>query len=83
MSRKRNEEQSERGLEVPYDQLDPETLRRLVQEFVTRDGSDWGETGGTMENKVEQVLRQLRNKQVKLVYDLTSQTANLISCRQD
>jgi len=83
MSQEKYAGQPERGIEIPHDQLDPETLRRLVQEYVSRDGADWGETGGTMEEKVEQVLRQLRNKQVKLVYDLTSQTANLISCRQD
>ena len=32
----------EEGVEVPYEQLDPETLQNLIQEFVTRDGNDWG-----------------------------------------
>ncbi|MBE0596811.1 MAG: YheU family protein [Desulfuromonadales bacterium] len=71
----------EKGVDVPYDRLDPETLRRLIQEFVTRDGFDWGETGGTLEDKVREVLHQLRSKQVKVVFDLTSQTANIVVCR--
>lgn len=71
----------EEGIDVPYERLDPETLRRLIQEFVTRDGADWGEAGGSLEEKVEQVLRQLRGRQVKVVFDLSSQTANIVVCR--
>ena len=70
----------EEGIEVPYAQIDPDTLRRMIQEFVSRDGADWADVGCTLEDKVEQVLRQLRNKQVKVVFDLKSQTANLVAC---
>lgn len=71
----------EEGVEVPYQQIDPDTLRRMIQEFVSRDGADWAELGCTLEDKVEQVLQQLRNKQVKVVFDLKSATVNLIVCR--
>ncbi len=71
---------SEDGVEVPYKQIDPDTLGRMIQEFVTRDGSDWAETGCTLEDKVAQVLQQLKKKQVKIVFDLKTQTANLIPC---
>lgn len=81
MSEENKIESPEEGLEVPYAQLDPDTLRRMIQEFVTRDGADWAEVGCTLEDKVEQVLRQLRNQEVKVVFDLKSQTANLVTCR--
>jgi len=71
----------EEGIEIPYDQLNSETLRQLIQEFVSRDGADWGDAGCTLEDKVEQVLQQLKSKQVKVVFDLKSQTANLVVCR--
>ena len=70
----------EEGIEVPYAQIDPDTLRLMIQDFVSRDGADWADVGCTLEDKVEQVLRQLRNKQVKVVFDLKSQTANLVAC---
>jgi hypothetical protein len=73
--------QQEEGIEVPYERLDPDTLRKLIQEFVTRDGADWGEAGCTLEDKVDQVLRQLRNRKVKIVFDLAAQTANIVACR--
>jgi uncharacterized protein YheU (UPF0270 family) len=66
---------------VPYERLDPETLRNLIQEFVTRDGADWGETGGALEDKVAQVMQQLRSRKVKVVFELKSQTANIVVCR--
>ena len=81
MSQKKPAEHHEEGIEVPYDRIDPETLRNMIQEFVTRDGADWGDAGCTLEDKVEQVLRQLRDKKVKVVFDLTSQTANIVVCR--
>lgn len=72
--------QREEGLDIPYDQLNPDTLRRMIEEFVTRDGADWAEVGCSLEDKVAQVLRQLRSKKIKVVFDLASQTANLVSC---
>lgn len=70
----------EQGVEIPYTQINPETLRNLIREFVTRDGSDWGDPGCTLDDKIEQVLKQLKNRQVKVVYDLKSSSANLVAC---
>ena len=81
MSEENNPEQQEDGLEIPYQQINPETLRRMIQEFVSRDGADWGDVGCSLEDKVDQVLQQLHHKQVKVVFDLRSQTANIIDCR--
>ena len=66
------------GVDVPYERLDPETLRNVIEEFVTRDGSDWGEAGGTLEEKVGQVMQQLRSRKIKIVFELNSQTANIV-----
>jgi uncharacterized protein YheU (UPF0270 family) len=69
---------SEQGVEVPYEQLEPETLERLIEEFVTRDGTNWADQDGALEKKIGQVMAQLRNKKVRVVFDLTSQTTNII-----
>ncbi len=71
----------EKGIEIPYERLDPETLRSMIQEFVTRDGADWGDPGGALEDKVAMVVRQLQNGKVKIVFDLKSQTANIVAGR--
>lgn len=68
----------EEGVEVPYEELEAETLANMVQEFVTRDGNDWGNVDGALEHKVAQVMGQLRKRQAKIVFDLKSQTANIV-----
>ncbi len=69
----------EEGVEIPYADISPETLRRMIEEFVSRDGADWGDAGGAMEVKIEQVLRQFKAGKIKVVFDLRSQTANIVS----
>lgn len=68
----------EESIDVPHERLEPETLRSLIEEFVTRDGADWGDAGGTLEEKVGQVMQQLRSRKVKIVFELNSQTANIV-----
>jgi uncharacterized protein YheU (UPF0270 family) len=74
----KNTSQIEDGIEVPYGQIDPETLRRMIQEFVSRDGVDWGDPGCTLEEKVEQVYQQLKNKKARIVFDQKTETVNIV-----
>lgn len=69
----------EQGIVVPYDQINPATLRTMIQEFVSRDGADWGDAHGTLEEKVKQVLAQLNSGRVQVVFDLNSNSANLVA----
>ena len=78
MSQDNATEHQEDGVEIPFEQINPDTLQRMIQEFVSRDGADWDNTGCTLEDKVKQVMQQLRSKKIKVVFDLTSQTANLV-----
>ncbi|MEE8399161.1 MAG: YheU family protein [Desulfobacterales bacterium] len=63
---------------VPYRELSPEALDGLIEEFVTRDGTDTGYTKNTLEQNVEMVKRQLIRGTVVVVYDAETQTANLV-----
>lgn len=69
----------EQGIVVPHDQINPATLRTMIQEFVSRDGADWGDARGTLEEKVKQVLAQLHSGRVQVVFDLNSNSANLVA----
>lgn len=63
---------------VPYEKLSTESLRGLIEEFVTRPGTDTGYTEGSLEESVEMVLMQLKLGDVLVVYDAKLQTANII-----
>ncbi len=67
---------------VPMSALPPETLRALVEEFVTRDGTDYGTYERSVDDKVRDVMRQLACDEARIVYDPGSQTANIVVGRR-
>ncbi|MCB9553360.1 MAG: YheU family protein [bacterium] len=66
------------GVHVPLDQIAPETLRRLVEEFVSREGTDYGHDESDLEAKVAQVMRQLRRGEAAVAYDPRLETATIV-----
>ena len=66
------------AIDVPYTSLQPATLRALVEEFVTRDTTDYGERERTLEEKVEDVMRQLRRGEAKVLFDPETGTVNIV-----
>ena len=71
----------EEGVAVPWDSIQPDTLRNLVAEFVSREWSDLSDAGVSLDTKVDQVLKQLRLGQAKVVFDLAAKTCNIIPCQ--
>lgn len=67
----------EDGLIVPWEQINPDTLRNMVSEFVTRGWSELTDTGYTHDDKVEQVIFQLHQEKACIVFDLISKTCNV------
>ena len=69
------------AIEVPHTSLQPDTLRAVVEEFVTRDTTDYGERERTLEDKVEDVMRQLRRGEAQIVFDAESGGINIVVAR--
>jgi uncharacterized protein YheU (UPF0270 family) len=69
------------AIEVPPSALSPEALRALVEEFVTRDGTDYGAVERSLDAKVADVLRQIDRGEVRIVFDPDSETTTLVSAR--
>lgn len=73
-----SEQHAEDGVVVPLERINPDTLRKMVEEFVTREWSELTDAGCTFEDKIEQVLQQLKDNRIKVVFDLMSETCNLV-----
>jgi uncharacterized protein YheU (UPF0270 family) len=67
----------ENGVEVPHIHLTPEALRGVVEEFVTRDGTDYGRVEKTLDEKVAAVMRQLDRGEAAILYDGKNQTTSI------
>ncbi len=66
------------GIEVPPTQLSPEALRGVVESFVLREGTDYGEREYSLEQKVEQVLRQLARGEARIMFDPDAQSIQIM-----
>ena len=64
---------------IPPERLDPDTLNALLEDFVTRDGTDNGYVDVEMADKVSVVKAQLQNGKVVIVFDPETQTVQLIT----
>jgi uncharacterized protein YheU (UPF0270 family) len=61
-------------IRVPHTRLAPETLEALIEEFVTRDGTDTEAS----DVKVAQVRRQLESGKIVIAYDEEAETCNIV-----
>lgn len=63
---------------IPYEQLSAAALDNLIEEFVTRDGTDYGAEEASLPQKISQVLRLLRQGEVVILFDDESASCNII-----
>lgn len=63
---------------VPAEALSPDALEGLIQEFVTREGTDYGLREYSLAEKVQHVKRQLERGEVVIAFDLERESATLV-----
>ena len=63
---------------VPLQRLQPESLQALLEEFASRDGTDYGERDFTLEQKVAQLAARLHAGELQILYDADSEQWDLL-----
>jgi uncharacterized protein YheU (UPF0270 family) len=64
---------------IPFDSIDQETLQNLVESFVLREGTDYGEVEITLQDKVAQVVEQLRAGDIVIEYSEEHESVTIIT----
>ena len=67
---------------IPIDSLEKEMLEGLLTEIVTRDGTDYGEVELSTAQKVQNAIGGLQAGRMKLLWDVESESASLLSSEQ-
>ena len=62
---------------IPHTDIAADTLHALIEEFVTRDGTDYGEHEVSTAKKVQQVMSQLERQEIFIVYSELHETCTL------
>jgi uncharacterized protein len=62
---------------IPADKLSPEALQGVIEEFISRNGTDYGEIEASRETKFGQVKHKLENGSAVLIFDDETETTNI------
>jgi uncharacterized protein YheU (UPF0270 family) len=66
---------------IPYTKLSEEALRAVIEEYITREGTEYGVKEYTFEQKIEQIRQQLLQGEIKINFDSETETCNLVSIK--
>tara|TARA_B110000037_G_scaffold195407_1_gene231773 strand:+ start:1048 stop:1254 length:207 start_codon:yes stop_codon:yes gene_type:complete len=66
-------------MEIPYQRLEPEILRAVIVEFVSREGTDYGDQVFSLDEKIAAVRAQLEDGRAQIVFDTESETCNVVA----
>ncbi|MBF0380955.1 MAG: YheU family protein, partial [Magnetococcales bacterium] len=55
-------------MEIPPGQLSHQALEGIVEEFITREGTEYGLVEKTLENKIAEVMAQIKAGKVVIRY---------------
>jgi len=65
-------------MEIPYTELSDEALRGIIEEYITREGTEYGAREFSLEQKIEHVRQQLLRREIKINFEEESQSCNLV-----
>lgn len=64
---------------IPIQQLPSDTLRNMIEEFVTRDGTDYGDVEVGIEQRVEQVKARLLSGEAVVLFSQSTGQCNIVA----
>jgi uncharacterized protein YheU (UPF0270 family) len=69
-------------VEVPPQRLDADSLQALLEEFASRDGTDYGAQELSLETKVGSLRSQLQRGELLIVFETDSEYWDLLPTEQ-
>lgn len=66
-------------IEIPFSALGKETLQALIESFVLREGTDYGEYEVSLDKKVESIQKQLTNGKLKILFDENEESCTIVN----
>ena len=71
------EEEAPQPVVVPYTELAPDLLHAVVESYVLREGTDYGEKEFSLEDKVSHVISQLKRGEARIIFDPETESVSI------
>lgn len=75
----RTEELLESSILIPPDRLSSQALHGLVEEFILREGTDYGLQEVSFSAKKQQIMRALERQDIYVVYSTLTENTTLLT----
>ena len=66
-------------IEVPVSRIPADVLRGIIEEFVSREGTDYGESEFSLDEKIESVRSLLLRGKAKVLYDEETESCAIVT----
>ncbi len=64
---------------IPHTELSPDALRGVIESFILREGTDYGDKVVSHDDKIAQVLRQLERKEARILFDPLDSSVTIVT----
>lgn len=68
-------------MQIPFEQLSADTLRAILEEYASREGTEYGEVEYSLAQKVAMLRKQLECGEAGISFDAQTQTCSLLRLR--
>lgn len=68
-------------MQIPFEQLSAQTLTAVLEEYASREGTDYGDAEYSLEQKVAMLRKQLQGGDIVISFDTQTQTCSLQPAR--
>ncbi len=65
-------------LEIPWDSLSTTALQGVIEEFVTREGTEYGSSEVSLERKCKQIREQLQAGKARITFDDAKHSCSIV-----
>lgn len=72
------ESEVEESIEIPMERLSPDILTALVDEFILREGTDYGHSELSLEEKRTRVIGQLKSGRALIAFSTLTQDTTIL-----
>ncbi len=74
-----SEDAAPEPLVIPHSELSTDALRGVIEAFVLREGTEYGERDVPLDQKVQHVLRQLERGEARVIFDPETEVVDLVT----
>lgn len=71
-------EEKKPAILIPSDRLSKEALEGLIEEFILREGTDYGTIEYSLDEKKARIMKQLKSGNVLVVFDPNEESTSLL-----